>query len=489
MNAPVSNASDARLHPPTAGRSRLPRLPIACALALALGGLSAPVHAGDAESLRLPPFERVTLDNGLTLLLMEQHEVPLLSLQLVVRAGGASDPKGKEGLANVTASLLRRGTGAHTGDALAEALDALGAELGGGAGYELSSLQGEFMAKDADVGLALMAEMVMHPSFPADELAKKLSRLADGVRRAKDEPRQVLRRYAASFYYGPDHPYGRPLSGDERSLKQITRDDLVRFHAQRWVPGNAMLAMVGDLPTATLLALARKHFGPWPKAPVPAQVLPPQRAHEPARVLLVDKPDAPQAHFTLIAPGLDRRHADRTGVQVVNTVLGGSFTSWLMTKLRVEAGLTYGAGSGFSLRSQPGHFAVTSFTETPNAERAIDLAAQQVERLRRDGPTADELAGVRAYVKGQFPPSLETSDQLADTLTTLEYFGLGRDEIDGFMGRVDAVQPAVAKRLISEHFPRRQDLIYVIIGKAAELRPLAAKLGKVTEKKISDPGF
>jgi len=463
----------------------------AVGLGLALAVVSAMPRpaAAEAPALKLPPFERVTLDNGLVVLLMEQHEVPLLSVQLVVKAGAASDPRGKEGLANVTAGLLRRGTARRSGDELAETLDGLGAELGGGAGYELSSLDAEVLAKDADVGMALMAEMVLRPAFPADELSKRLSRQIDRIRRAKDEPRAVLGRYAATFFYGPGHPYGRPAGGDELSLKAIERADVVQFHAQRWVPGNAMLAMVGDLPKTKMLELARKHFGPWPSAPVPPQPLPPQRAHQGARVLLVDKPDAPQAHFAMLAPGLDRRHADRTGVKVVNTVLGGSFTSWLMTKLRVEAGLTYGAGSGFRMRSQPGHFSISSFTETPNTEQAITLAVAQLERLHGDGPTTEELAGVRAYVKGQFPPSLETSDQLADLLTTLEYYGLGRDEVDGFMARVDAVQPAIAKRLIQERFPQPKDLVYVIIGKAAELRPLAKKLGEVSEKKIGDPGF
>ena len=475
-----------------AGVPRSLLLAVAVAL-LMLWGPAASARRGEessrSSSMRLPPFERTTLANGLVLLLFEQHEVPLLSMKVAIRSGAAADPAGREGTAKITAALLRRGTREHGADELAETLDFLGAQLGGGAGHELSALEVELLAKDARQGMALLSEILLRPTFPEEEVSKRLARARDAVRRAKDQPARVIGRYFARFFYGPDHPYGRSAGGDEQSLARIRRDDLVEFHRGHYLPGNAILVMAGDLGTREMRSLAEKYLGPWKPGKLPKVEIPPTPAARPGRVLLVDKPDSPQTHFILAAAGVDRRHPDRTGLQVVNTLFGGRFTSWLNTRLRVEEGLTYGASSGFAMRRRAGHFLIRSSTATANTGRAIELAKAQLERLHREGPGPEELESVRRYIKGQFPPSLETADQIADILVALEYHGLGREEVDGFLRRVDAVDRSMARRLIRDHFPRPEDLVYVLIGKAAQIREKAEELGKLEEKEIAAPGF
>jgi predicted Zn-dependent peptidase len=439
--------------------------------------------------VRLPPFERVVLDNGVVLLLMEQREVPLVSVQVTIRAGGAADPRGKEGLADITAGLLRKGTKTRTAEQLAAELDFLGTRLGGAAGMELSYLAAEFLAKDREEGMRLLADVLLQPVFPEKEVAKQLARMRDAVRQAKEDPAEVIGQYAARFYYGPDHPYGRPIGGDEQSLGRIKRADVVAFHRAHYVPSNALVALVGDLPLAELRDLAQRTFGSWQGPAAPPATIPPPPPFVAGRVLLVDKPDAPQTHFVFLAPGIARTAADRVGVDVVNTLFGGRFSSWLMTKLRVESGLTYGAGSGFVSRSQPGHFRIRSYTETANSAKALDLTLAQLDRLHGEGPSEVELRSVRTYLQGQYPPTVETADQLAGILTEIEYFGLGRAEVDEYLGRVGQVDLAAARRVAAERFPKRDGVGLVLIGKAAVLRELAGRFGTVTEKPLNAPGF
>ncbi|MBM4320086.1 MAG: insulinase family protein, partial [Deltaproteobacteria bacterium] len=295
--------------------------------------------------VHLPPYQRVVLANGLVLLLMEQHEVPLLHVQVMVRSGAAIDPPGKEGLADLVATLLRRGTKSRSADELAAAIDSLGATLGGSAGQEKSVIQSEFLVKDREQAVALLADVLQQPSFPQQEVAKELARMRDAVRQAKDEPAHVLGSYLAGFFYGPGHPYGRPVGGDERSPARIGRQDVVDLHRRHYVPGNVVVAMVGDLLAAEMQQLLDRHFGSWKGGPAPSLPLPPPPPPPVGQVLLVDKPDAPQAHFAFASPGIRRVEPDRTAVSVVNTLFGGRFGSWLNQKLRVEEGLTYGASS------------------------------------------------------------------------------------------------------------------------------------------------
>ncbi len=464
------------------------------ALAFALSAVVASATAfaaapPQAEQIKLPEYQREVLPNGLVLLTLEQHEVPLFSAQVALRAGAAADPVGQEGTADITASLLRRGSQRRSGDELAAALDFLGADLGGGAGQESSQLEVELLAKDADQGLAILAEVLLQPSFPDEELQKMLTRARDAVRRAKDEPSHVLGSYLARFFYGADHPYGRPAGGDEESLQRIGRQQVLDFYAAHYQPQVAVLVLAGDLPRKRMRELALKHFGGWKKGSAVPAVVPPTPAARPGRVLLVDKPDAPQTHYAFVARGVARSNPDRTGIKVLNTLFGGRFGSWLNRKLRIEEGLTYGARSGFAMPSQPGHFSMSSFTETPNTEKALTLTLEQLDRLHAEGPTEEELASVRTYIKGQFAPGLETADQIAGVLLSLELYGLDRDEVDGFFGRVDRIDRKEAQRLIQAFFPQRADLDLVLIGKADALRPIAAKFGTVEEKSISAVGF
>ncbi|MCX6549919.1 MAG: pitrilysin family protein, partial [Acidobacteria bacterium] len=216
---------------------------IACSL-LVVFALATPALA-QPGSLKLPPYKKVVLANGLTLLLMEQHEVPIVSFSMLVRAGSVGDPAGKEGLASLTAALLRKGTKARSADQFSADLDFIGGSFGAGADVDATTVEAEFMKKDLAKGLGLLSDAVLRPAFPADEVTKLVAQRVDGIKSAKDRAQGVISSYFNAYLYGT-HPYGRPTGGDEQSLPPITRDDLVAFYDRIYTPGGTVLAAVGD---------------------------------------------------------------------------------------------------------------------------------------------------------------------------------------------------------------------------------------------------
>lgn len=438
--------------------------------------------------VKLPASRRVVLPNGLTLLLMEQHEVPMVSFSVSVAAGAVLDPPGKEGLASITAELLRKGTKRRSADAIAEAIDSVGGSFGFDADADRAQGAAEFLARDADAAVALLADLVQQPTFPDDEVAKATAQRIDGIRQAKDQPRAVLGDFAHAFLYG-DHVYGRPEGGDERSLAAISPGDVRAFHAARYGPAVTVIAAVGDFASAAMEERLRSAFGGWTRdvmspPPVPDLVAPAGR-----RLLLVDKPDATQTFFSIGAVGLRRSDPDRVAVDVVNTVFGGRFTSILNSALRIESGLTYGARSSFDLRRAAGPFAITSYTRNETTVKAIDMALDLLKGLHERGLSDEQLRSAKAYIRGQFPPELETSAALAATLTELEFFGLGSDEIDRYLERVDAVTADDVRRVVQSHFPL-ESLSLTLIGKADEIGSQVQKYApEVKRRGIAEPGF
>jgi zinc protease len=442
------------------------------------------------SGVSLPPYKSLTLKNGMTVLLMEQHKVPLVSLSYIVRAGSVADPAGKEGLASVTAALLRKGTKTRTADQISDALDFVGATYAASAGVDFSSGRAELVKKDVASGLDLFADLVMNPVFPEAEVKKLLAQRIDGLKAAKDSAQGVISTYYNAFLFG-SHPYGRPSGGDERSLAAIGREDVVKFHASSYLPSNVILAVVGDFAAADMEAAVKERFGAWSSKEKAAEVRVSAAKPVPGRrLLLVDKPDATQTNFMIGNVGVARNDPDRVAIDVVNTLFGGRFTSMINTALRIKNGLTYGASADFDMRRLPGPFYISSYTRTASTEKAVDMALDVLHQLREKGIAEEDLASAKAYMKGTLPPQmLETSDQLASLLAQLRYYGLPDGEINDFYAKVDAVTLADAKRVIASRYPEK-DLTFVLIGKASEIEAAAMKYApEVKRKAIAEIGF
>lgn len=441
-----------------------------------------------AQTLHLPPHEKIVLKNGLTVLLMEKHGVPLIDVFALVQTGAASDPAGEAGLASVTAALLRKGTKTRTAQQFAADLDFIGGSFEADADADYSYMSAEFMTKDLARGLELFSDAVLHPTFPQSEADKVLAQSVDGVKAAKDEPRSVLGLYYQGYLYG-ERPYGRPAGGDELSLKRVQRDGIVKFYEANYAPGNTILGIAGEFDPAEMRKEIERELGAWPARPpesTPVAATPPEKGK---RLLLIDKPDATQTYFAIGNIGTAMNDPDRFAIRIVNTIFGGRFTSELNEALRVESGYTYGAGSFFDSHKSPGPFEIYSFTKNETTVPAIDLALKVLENLHKNGVTAEQLASAKSYIKGQYPPTIETSRQLVRRIVFDEFYGLGDDEVNQLEARIDAVTPEIARQVIEKHFPL-DNLVFVLIGKASLIGPAVKKYAtEIDERPISDSGF
>jgi len=440
--------------------------------------------------VKLAPYKKLTLKNGMTVLLMEQHKVPLVSLNYIVRSGTVTDPVGKEGLASLTAGLLRKGTKTRTAGQISESLDFIGATYAASAGLDYSSGRAEFLKKDAANGIDIFADLLIDPVFPEAEVKKMLAQRIDGIKAGKDQAQRVISEYYYSYLFGA-HPYGRPANGDEKSLANITTDDVVKFHSAAYIPANTILSIVGDFNTAEMEKMITDRFGGWTSTAKPAPVnIPAPKPVTGKHLLLVDKPDSTQTYYMVGNVGVSRSNPDRVGIEVVNILFGGRFTSLINSALRIKNGLTYGARSDFDMMKAPGPFFISTYTKNATTEKALDMTLDVLHQFREKGITEEDLNSAKAYIKGTLPPEmLETSDQLAAVLSQLHFYGLPDSEINDYYARVDALTLADAKRIIATYFPE-DNLSFVLIGKASEIGPTVKKYAPdMKTRSIAEPGF
>jgi predicted Zn-dependent peptidase len=439
------------------------------------------------EAFKVPAYTKFTLGNGLSIYLMEQHEVPTISFSAIIPAGAIYDGD-KNGLASFTADGLNYGTKNYTKSQIEEQLDFLGASLNTYASKESAGLSAKFAKVDQDKVLPIIKEVLLYPVFTQEEFDKEKARGLQQLERAKESPRNVIGDYWDKFIYG-NHPYANPVSGKPSTVKNISTQDLKSFYSQNYNPNGSAIAIVGDFNTAEMKSKISKLFKEWKtgnestlKIETPAS-LPNQ-----ARVLLVNKEDARETTMFIGGKGISRNNPDYVAIQVVNTVLGGRFTSWLNDELRVNSGLTYGARSSFAPLKNAGTFSVSTFTATKTTQPTIEKALEVVEKLHDKGIDDETLTSAKNYVKGQFPPDYETSGQLAGLLNQMFWYGFDQSYINNFQANVDGLTSAKAKEIITKYFPK-DNLQFLFIGKADDIKSIVEKFGTVTVKDIKADGF
>ena len=442
-----------------------------------------------AAQVRLPPYTKHTLPNGATLLLMPRAELPLTTVTAVFRGG--AEAESVAGLASVTAELLDRGTPTRTAEQLALAFDSLGATLDTRANESTLAVSTEFLSRDTQRALALLAELVAQPSFPEDEVKKVLAQFVDAARSVKDNPQAASGIAFRRFFYGPTHPYSRPLRGNESSLPKITRAMIQEFQRRMLVGRNLTVIAIGNFSPGQLLAQLTAAFATLPAGTAYTPIADPgvPRAAKP-RLLLIDKPDATQTYFFIGQPGIKRGDPDQVPLQLVNTLFGGRFTSILNDELRVNTGLTYGASSRLDLNRLTGGLTIASFTKTETTERAIDVALDLLKKLTTTGLSPEALKSAKAYTKGLFPADrLETNEQLTQVLAEIELYGLNRGEIDDLFSKIDAVTVERANAIAKARY-RSDGLVFVLLGNAAKIRQAVKKYAAdITEMPLARLGL
>lgn len=446
-------------------------------------------HAHAATGVRMPNYERVLLPNGATLLLMERHDVPLIAFSAVLRGGAITDTPAAAGTASLLADLLMKGAGQRNALQFAEAVEAVGGVIETSAGVESLTVQGEFLARDQVLMVQLLADLLQHPRLDREEFEKLRARQIEFIRAAKDSNLGgLLPIYATAALFGT-HSYGHVVGGSESSLAKLQYEDVHSAYEQQVGADRLILAVSGDFNAAKMKRLLSDAFGKWRRAQSALPALSAPARLNGGRVLLVDAPNSVQTYFWIGNVGVSRTYPQRVSLDVVNTLFGGRFTSMLNTELRVRSGLTYGATSRFRRLTQPGSWAMSSFTRTASTAEAVDLALKVLDDLHRDALDATALTSGKNYVLGQFPTGYETAAQWAGVMSELEFYRLQRDDVDRYAERVAAADATQARAVIDAVFPTTKELLFVFIGNAAQIRDAVHKYGIVTEMKLSEPVF
>ncbi|MGB5542252.1 MAG: pitrilysin family protein [Gammaproteobacteria bacterium] len=449
--------------------------------------------AADADpaipGVSLPEYQEIKLENGARLVLMERREVPLVAFRAVLRGGAIAEPGELGGIARLTAGMLEQGAGTRDAQAFAETVAAVGGEIEVEGGLESISVSGEFLARDTDLWIGLLADMLRRPRFSETEFEKLKRRYIDAIAAAKDDDLRAFSSVYGAAYLDRGHPYGRPVSGSEESLARVAYQDMLDFYRTQIGSDRLLIVVVGDFDSASLSKKIATGLGDWRKAEgaLPEITAPVQASGR--QILLVDKPGASQSYFWIGNRGVSQTDPAEAAGNLVNTIFGDRFTSWLNTALRVESGLTYGARSVLRKHTLGGSLAMTSFTPTETTFEAIDLALLQLQRLHQQGFDAASLDSGKNYVRGTFPLDLETGPQLARALAGLKFFDQPDAAINDYAEAISHVSAANAAAVIERVYPDLDNLVFVVIGDGAAIREQLNSYGELDEVSISSPRF
>lgn len=415
------------------------------------------------KPVTFPPYEIRKMANGMQVVLVSQNEQPAISVRMIVRAGAAHDPKGKHGLAMMTATLLDQGAGKRTAEDIAETIDFIGGALGTGAGTDLSFVNAVIMKDSYDTALELMSDVVQRPTFAPEEIERQRAQALSALKVSADDPESVADRVINRLIYG-FHPYGMPGAGTAESLAVLTRADFVDFHKKYFVPNNALIAVVGDISPNDAMAGLEKYFGAWKPAEVPAQTMtdPPDATR---RVIVIDKKDAVQTEIRVGHIAIPRKHPDFEAIDQAVKILGGEGANRLQQVLRSQKQLTYGASADLDTYKWAGAVIAETDTQTVNTAEALRVTVDEFTRLQRERVNDGELEGAQDYMVGHFPLTIEVPDAIATQVLNQLFYELPVDELPKYRERVLKVTPDEIQR-VARWFIRPSQLSVVLVGDA-----------------------
>ena len=448
---------------------------------------------GEPREYDFPDFERSTLDNGLTIVRCHVPGRPLLQAQLIVRGdaggGATSEEPALAGATMLTARAMSEGTTERDAVAFIEAAERLGAEMGAGAGWDSLTAHVEVPRTHLPAAMALFAEMALRPAFPEREVERlRDERLNDLQQVMADAHRRAEKAFPAVIYTD-DAAYARPLGGVEETVKPIDRDVLAARHEALMRPQASTLIVCGDIEDLAVDDIAAAAFGAWTaEGDGPATPTAPDEAGEGRKVVLVDRPGAPQSEIRVGHVGTARRIDDFHALSVTNALLGGLFNSRLNMLLREERGYTYGVNSGFDMRRAAGPFAVRCAVESEVTAPAVEDIMAELSRIASDPVLDDELDAARDYLIGVFPLRFETSAQVAGALSGLVVHGLPDDELDRYRPAVAAVSADDVRAAAAAHIdPERASI--VIVGDVSKFEEPLREAGYGEVEVVHDDGF
>ena len=420
-------------------------------------------------NLALPEIQNFSLSNGLSVKLVEHHELPIVNLRLVIKSGSFMDPKGKSGAADYTADMLDEGTTTKNAFEIADAKDFIGARLNTGSGWDGSFVNISSLKKHLEATVDIFADVSLNPTFPKDDMEKIRERRLASILQRKDQPRALATLAFGKIVFGESHPYGTPTSGTAKSIKSLTQEDLKAFYSTYYRANNATLIVVGDVTKSEILPLLENHFGNWKNGNISETESYPVKEIPESSFYLVNKPEAAQSYIYFGHNSIARDDPDYIPARVLNQVLGAQFSSRLNRNLREDKGYTYGAGSSFSTRRNGGLFTARASVKTSVTDSSVIQFLWELRRIREAQVTEEELERAKNGLVLSLPSSFETPSQIALILGNLvlndlpdEYYSSYSDKV-GAVTRDDVLN--AAKKLIdTEH------MAFVISGDVSEIK-------------------
>jgi zinc protease len=431
--------------------------------------------------LRLPSIQKTTLGSGIPVWTIEQHRVPLVQVNVILRGGSSLDRAGRYGMASLVADMLDEGAGTRSALELADAVEFLGAELGTSSSFDYTAIRLSTPVGSLGDALPVLADVVLRPSFPTSELDRLKKERLTSLIQSQDNPAAIVQYAFPREVFGAAHRYGTPAGGLGPAIESLTADELRAFYREQFIAGRATIVVVGDTTPAAITPLLDRVFGGWAggdsrlgAAPIPAAT---QRTAR--EVVIVDKPGAPQSQIRIGYVGVPRSTADYATLEVLNTLLGGSFTSRLNQNLRERNGFTYGAISAFDMRASAGPFYASAAVQTDKTADALKEFFVELDGIRKTIPPA-ELEKAKNYLALGFPAEFETTRDLARKLEELIVYDLPDGTFEAFVGAAMRVT-AEDVRKAAERYVQPDRMVVVIVGDRAAIEPgvAALKLGRL----------
>jgi zinc protease len=429
---------------------------------------------GPHPALNLPVPQRFQLDNGLTVFLIEQHTLPIVSANVIALSGSDRNPPRQPGLASFTAEMLDEGTVRRSPLEIAADADQIGASLSTGSSMDFSYVAARTLKKNVDAAFELVSDVLLNPIFAPPEIERVRNDRLTHIRQQKDNPGVLAGKVFFNAVYGPNHPYGYMDIGNEESNRTITRDLLVSFYQAGYVSMNAALVVAGDMTEPELRAMADKYLGKWRRAEACAERTGPIQT--PARrIIIVEKPDAPQTVLRIGHLGVARADPDYVAIDVLNTAFGGLFSSRINLNLREKHGYTYGASSGFLFRRGPGPFLLGTSVRTDVTAPAVVEIFHEMERIREDRISPEELATAKDSIARSLPGMFETTPESASSIGQLFVHDLPLNYYHELPEQIDSVSADAVLQMARKHV-RPDEAIIVAVGDRSKIEPELEKL-------------
>jgi zinc protease len=417
-----------------------------------------------------PLGKRIPLKNGMILLLSEKHDIPMVTVNMAIKAGSTVEPQDKPGLASLAASLLMQGTAKRTASRINREIDFIGGSLSVSGGDDFASASLRVLKKDVKTGMDLLSDVLMNPAFDQKEIDRKVKEALAEIQRQKEEPETIASEAFAKAVFGK-HPYG--ITSDEVGafLPKLARQDLLEFYRKHFGPNNTIIAVVGDVKEKEIIALLNGYFKDWKRAEQPVQPSPAPPKVDRTTVLKLEK-NITQANIVMGRIGISRQDPDYYAVSIMNYILGGGgFTSRLMDNIRDNRGLAYDVHSMFSAQKEPGAFSVRIQTKNESANEVISETLKEIGKIRSEPVSEKELADAKAYLTGSFALRMDTSAKIAGILTSIEIYNLGLDYPQKYPAIIQAVTREDLLRVAKKYLdPNRMVIVVVANQEKAKLK-------------------